>query len=163
MTPGRRTRHPPPDPQEAIPQDVQDKVAAEMVAAFARAAGVPQAAMPRVAFQRCQLWGAALPLNTPGVECVLDPLSRVGICGDWLSGSSMQAAAVSGIALADAFAGLRGKAGPAELEPFSIGLRSPFKQLAAPGGQAAAKATPPAGAMMTTEIGQFPAAAAAVQ
>ncbi len=56
---------------------------------------------------RSQLWGAALPLNTPGVECIYDPLSRVGVCGDWLMGSSMQAAVVSGIALAQRIAAAR--------------------------------------------------------
>lgn len=57
-----------------------------------------------------QLWGAALPLNTPGTPCILDPDSRVGVCGDWLSGGSLQAAAVSGITLARQIAG-RGRAG----------------------------------------------------
>lgn len=35
---------------------------------------------------RVQLWGAALPLNSPKVPCILDPAARVGVCGDWLTG-----------------------------------------------------------------------------
>lgn len=45
--------------------------------------------------------GAALPTNTPGIPCIFDPRGRAGICGDWLLGSSLEAAALSGIALAD--------------------------------------------------------------
>ncbi len=44
--------------------------------------------------------GAALPVNTPGVPCIFDAHARVGICGDWLLGSSLEAAALSGMALA---------------------------------------------------------------
>jgi hypothetical protein len=56
--------------------------------------------LPGVAFWKAQLWGAALPLNTPGVPFVYDSQARVGICGDWLTGASMQSAAVSGAQLA---------------------------------------------------------------
>lgn len=45
--------------------------------------------------------GAALPKNTPNVPCIFDPLGRAGICGDWLLGSSVQSAALSGMALAN--------------------------------------------------------------
>lgn len=45
--------------------------------------------------------GAALPTNTPGIPCIFDPRGRAGICGDWLLGSSLEAAALSGMALAD--------------------------------------------------------------
>lgn len=45
--------------------------------------------------------GAALPTNTPGIPCIFDPHGRAGICGDWLLGSSLEAAALSGIALAN--------------------------------------------------------------
>ncbi|GLC50732.1 hypothetical protein PLESTB_000425900 [Pleodorina starrii] len=130
-------------PQEAIPSEVADKVANEMIAAFRQAATGAAAAAgggggggsgrreggsgaaarwPRPVFTRVQLWGAALPLNTPGVPCILDPESRVGVCGDWLSGGSLQAAAISGITLARNIAGLRGKSGPNELSAFRLGL-----------------------------------------
>ncbi|KXZ45236.1 hypothetical protein GPECTOR_57g526 [Gonium pectorale] len=101
-------------PQEAIPAEVADKVSREMLEAF-----------------RAALWGAALPLNTPGVPCILDPDSRVGVCGDWLSGGSLQSAAVSGMELARQIAGLRGVSGGSALEPFRRGLEAPFAPLRA--------------------------------
>ena len=45
--------------------------------------------------------GAALPTNTPDVPCIFDPHGRAGICGDWLLGSSLEAAVLSGISLAE--------------------------------------------------------------
>lgn len=45
--------------------------------------------------------GAALPMNTPGIPCIFDPHGRAGICGDWLLGSSLESAALSGMALAN--------------------------------------------------------------
>jgi hypothetical protein len=45
--------------------------------------------------------GAALPKNTPNVPCIFDPHGRAGICGDWLLGSSVESAALSGMALAN--------------------------------------------------------------
>ncbi len=85
------TNHPQPPsnrhvqvPQEAIPRDVADKVANEMIQEFRGllAKGAPRGgarggSFPRPVFTRVQLWGAALPLNTPGVPCILDPDSRV--------------------------------------------------------------------------------------
>ena len=40
-------------------------------------------------------------MNTPGVPCIFDPLGRAGICGDWLTGSSIEAAILSGTSLAN--------------------------------------------------------------
>ncbi|GIL48091.1 hypothetical protein Vafri_4787 [Volvox africanus] len=131
-------------PQEAIPADVADKIAGEMLAAFRQAtsgtaSSSPAAGRwPRPVFTRVQLWGAALPLNTPGLPYILDPDSRVGVCGDWLMGGSLQAAAVSGISLARKIAGLRGKSGPEQLAPFRLGLNTQFTPL------------------RTTDIGEFP-------
>lgn len=45
--------------------------------------------------------GAALPTNTPSIPCIFDPHGRAGICGDWLLGSSLECAALSGMALAN--------------------------------------------------------------
>lgn len=42
-----------------------------------------------------------MPKNTPNVPCIFDPLGRAGICGDWLLGSSVESAALSGMALAN--------------------------------------------------------------
>lgn len=69
----------------------------EMLAAFERALGLPHGGLPPVAFTKTQLWGAALPLNTPRVPCIWDPAGRAGVCGDWVAeGGSLQAAALSG-------------------------------------------------------------------
>jgi hypothetical protein len=91
--------------------------------------------------RRTQLWGAALPLNSPGVECIYDPLSRVGVCGDWLLGSSMEAAAVSGIALAQRIAAARDTP-VAQQAGLALGLEEAFRPL-----------------LQAEAIGQFPAAA----
>lgn len=40
-------------------------------------------------------------MNTPGVSCIFDPLGRAGICGDWLTGLSIEAAVLSGTSLAN--------------------------------------------------------------
>lgn len=45
--------------------------------------------------------GAALPVNSPNVPCIFDPQGRAGICGDWLLGSSLESAALSGLAMAN--------------------------------------------------------------
>lgn len=45
--------------------------------------------------------GAALPTNKPGIPCIFDPHGRAGICGDWLLGSSLESAALSGMTLAN--------------------------------------------------------------
>jgi hypothetical protein len=51
-------------------------------------------------FNRTQLWGAANPTNAPGVPFIFDADARVGMCGDWLLGSSVQSACLSGLAMA---------------------------------------------------------------
>lgn len=69
----------------------------------------------------------ALPLNSPRVECILDARSRVGVAGDWVMGSSMEAAAVSGVALAQRLAALRGVPVPQqEGSSHDLGLRDAF-------------------------------------
>ena len=73
------------------------QVQERMLAAFQAVAQTP---LPTMAFCKSQLWGAALPVNSPGVPYVYDSAGRVGICGDWLSGASMEAAALSGRELA---------------------------------------------------------------
>lgn len=64
-----------------------------MLADFGAAVGAG-GRLPAPLFWRVQMWGAALP--TTALEgkpsCVWDPAGRVGICGDWLSGASMQCA-----------------------------------------------------------------------
>lgn len=91
-------------------------------------------------------WGAGLPINTPAEECILDPTSRVGVAGDWCAGSSMQAAAISGMALADRLAALRGQEPDSSgAQSCGIGLTSPVLPLPKAGGN--------------KEIGQFPGVA----
>lgn len=65
------------------------------------AQGHPSGRLPEVAFCHMQLWGAALPRRTVGAPCIYDGHGRVGICGDWLLGSSMEAAALSGKGMAE--------------------------------------------------------------
>lgn len=80
-----------------MPAEVAERVTREMLAAFERALGLPQGGLPPAVFTKTQLWGAALPLNTPRVPCIWDPVGRAGVCGDWVAeGGSLQAAALSG-------------------------------------------------------------------
>ena len=111
-------------PQETIPDDVQVKIADEMLRAFERALSAP---LPKPVFFRCQLWGAAVPLNSPGVDCIFDAEARVGVAGDWCSGAMVQHAALSGVELARKIVRLRDGASAAEL---NVGLSEPFRLLA---------------------------------
>nr|XP_043618462.1 renalase isoform X2 [Erigeron canadensis] len=88
-------------PQENIPSATAEKVKELMLAGVETALGLPTASLKRPIYTRVQLWGAALPTNTPGIPCIFDPLGRAGICGDWLLGSSLEAAAISGVSLAN--------------------------------------------------------------
>lgn len=129
-------------PQEAVPPEVAQRVTAELLAAFARSLGRTCSSLPPVAYSRVQLWGAALPQNSPGVPCILDPASRVGVCGDWLLGSSMEAAVLSGMALADQISLLAGQP-PKAVAGLAVGLHTPFQRI------------------QGEEMGQFPEASAA--
>jgi hypothetical protein len=102
--------------------------------------------LPKAVFTKVQLWGAALPLNSPQVPCILDPVARVGVCGDWLLGASIQSAWLSGQALADRLAALRG-ADAAAAQALATGLQDRFVPVQAASGSAAA------------EIGEFPGCA----
>ncbi|KAI8462978.1 MAG: hypothetical protein J3K34DRAFT_527354 [Monoraphidium minutum] len=137
-------------PQEAVPQAVAERVRDEMLAALGKALG---AQLPQPLAYRCQLWGAALPTNALAAPCILDPAARFGVCGDWLAppggaaaaAASLQAAALSGLALAERLAALRGAAG-AERDALAVGLHEPFAPVANPdiGGFPGAKAPPAA-------------------
>ncbi|KAL6989457.1 hypothetical protein U1Q18_015206 [Sarracenia purpurea var. burkii] len=94
---GKRTKV----PQENIPAATAEKVKQAMLEGVENALGIPKSLLKKPFYTRLQLWGAALPTNTPGVPCIFDPYGRAGICGDWLLGSSLEAAALSGIALAN--------------------------------------------------------------
>jgi predicted NAD/FAD-dependent oxidoreductase len=118
-------------PQEAIPADVAARVTAEMLTAFASALGVR--ALPATTLTRAQLWGAALPTNTPNVPVIFDGAARVAMCGDWLLGASAEAAAVSGRAAGDAIAAAvaASHAGAGSLEHLSAGLTARFVPIGA--------------------------------
>ncbi|GAY56011.1 hypothetical protein CUMW_168530 [Citrus unshiu] len=72
--------------------------------------------------------GAALPTNTPSIPCIFDPHGRAGICGDWLLGSSVESAALSGMALANHIADYLGSDG-VRPEEFAVGLHNDFQSL----------------------------------
>lgn len=85
-------------PQENIPNATAERVKRDMLKGVETALAL-QFKSPF--YTKLQLWGAALPTNTPSVPCIFDPHGRAGICGDWLIGSSVQAAVLSGVSLAD--------------------------------------------------------------
>ncbi|KAH9699140.1 hypothetical protein KPL71_024230 [Citrus sinensis] len=72
--------------------------------------------------------GAALPTNTPSIPCIFDPHGRAGICGNWLLGSSVESAALSGMALANHIADYLGSGG-VRPEEFAVGLHNEFQLL----------------------------------
>ncbi|KAG2630484.1 renalase-like isoform X2 [Panicum virgatum] len=88
-------------PQENIPKVTAEKVKEDMLGGVEHALGLAKGSFQQPIYTRVQLWGAALPMNTPGVPCIFDPLGRAGICGDWLTGSSIEAAILSGTSLAN--------------------------------------------------------------
>ncbi|KAL5566307.1 hypothetical protein UlMin_029471 [Ulmus minor] len=115
-------------PQENIPTATAEKVKAGMLEGVEVALGLAKGSLQRPFYTRVQLWGAALPTNTPGIPFIFDPLGRAGICGDWLLGSSLESAALSGMALANHIADYFGSPGfdPAE---FAAGLHQEFQPL----------------------------------
>ena len=117
-------------PQEAVPADVAQRVTADMLDALSKALGKP---LPPTSFTRTQLWGAALPTNTPRVAAIFDGAARVAMCGDWLTGASMQDAALSGQAAADAIAAAvaDSHAGRDSLAHLSVGLNARFVPISA--------------------------------
>lgn len=91
---GRQTKV----PQENIPNATAERVKRDMLKGVETALG-SQFKPPF--YTKLQLWGAALPTNTPSTPCIFDPRGRAGICGDWLTGSSVQEAVLSGVSLGD--------------------------------------------------------------
>ncbi|XP_014492093.1 uncharacterized protein LOC106754576 [Vigna radiata var. radiata] len=115
-------------PQENIPSATAAKVKAGMLEGVESALGLPKGSLPKPSYTRLQLWGAALPTNTPGVPCIFDPFGRAGICGDWLLGSNIEAAVLSGIALANHIADYFQSPGT-NAEEFAVGLNHDFQPL----------------------------------
>ncbi|GJR65425.1 putative FAD/NAD(P)-binding oxidoreductase family protein [Tanacetum coccineum] len=115
-------------PQENIPSVTAEKVKELMLSGVENALGLPTSSLQTPIYSRVQLWGAALPTNTPGIPCIFDPLGRAGICGDWLLGSSLEAAALSGIALGNHTADYL-RSGGTRPDEFAVGLHDDFKPL----------------------------------
>ena len=103
-------------------------VKAGMLEGVESALGLSKGSLPKPLYTRLQLWGAALPTNTPGVPCIFDPFGRAGICGDWLLGSKIEAAVLSGIALANHIADYFQSPGTDPGE-FAVGLNNEFQPL----------------------------------
>ncbi|CAI0433942.1 unnamed protein product [Linum tenue] len=115
-------------PQESIPCETAEKVKESMLEGVEAALGMEKGQLQRPSYTKLQLWGAALPTNSPGIPCIFDPQGRAGICGDWLLGSNMESAALSGIALANHIGNYLETGGetPAAAEEFGIGLTTDF-------------------------------------
>ncbi|KAJ4719689.1 FAD/NAD(P)-binding oxidoreductase family protein [Melia azedarach] len=112
-------------PQENIPTATAEKVKTGMLQGVEAALGLPNCSLQKPIYTRVQLWGAALPTNTPGIPCIFDPHGRAGICGDWLSDSSLESAALSGLALANHIADYL-ESGGVHPEEFAVGLHNEF-------------------------------------
>ncbi|KAG6550079.1 hypothetical protein Mapa_008035 [Marchantia paleacea] len=115
-------------PQESIPHAKAEKVTRDMLLGVETALGLSEGSLPAPVYSRLQLWGAALPTNTPEIPCIFDAQGRVGICGDWLLGSSLEAAALSGMALAEHIANYRDQ-GDQNPEEFSVGLQKLYNSV----------------------------------
>ncbi|WCJ43863.1 FAD/NAD(P)-binding oxidoreductase family protein [Euphorbia peplus] len=108
-------------PQENVPSVTAEKVKKEMLEGVEAALGLAKGSIQSPSYTRVQLWGAALPGNSCGVPCIFDPKGRAGICGDWLLGSNVESAALSGMALANHIADYIASGGNRP-EEFAMGL-----------------------------------------
>ncbi|XP_044482882.1 renalase [Mangifera indica] len=115
-------------PQENIPTATAEKVKTGMLEGVEAALGLPRCSLQKPLYTRVQLWGAALPTNTPSIPCIFDPHGRAGICGDWLLGSSLECAALSGMALANHIVDYLQSGGVCP-EEFAVGLHNEFQPL----------------------------------
>ncbi|KAI9084869.1 hypothetical protein K1719_033275 [Acacia pycnantha] len=115
-------------PQENIPTATATRVKAGMLEGVEAALGLSRGSLQKPFYTRLQLWGAALPTNTLGIPCIFDPYGRAGVCGDWLLGSSIEAAALSGMAMANHIADYFQHDGVDPSE-FAIGLEQEFQPL----------------------------------
>ncbi|XP_021742198.1 uncharacterized protein LOC110708380 isoform X1 [Chenopodium quinoa] len=115
-------------PQENIPSVTAEKVTTQMLEGVEIALGLPKGSLKKPSYTKVQLWGAALPTNTPGTPCIFDPQGRVGICGDWLLGSSLEDAALSGMSMASHIADYFRSDGT-HAEDYAIGLHNEFQRI----------------------------------
>ncbi|MEO0820580.1 MAG: FAD-dependent oxidoreductase [Pseudomonadota bacterium] len=71
-------------------------LAAALIAAFAEAAGP----LPPERYRAGHRWRYALTARPAGQPCLWDPALRLGLCGDWCLGDTVEHAVLSGRALA---------------------------------------------------------------
>lgn len=125
-------------PQEAVPAAKSQQVIQDLLTAFHQSVSSSSSKeeeqqcipLPPVVFSRAQLWGAALPLNSPYVPCIWDGKGRVGICGDWVAGrGSVESAVLSGMAVADEISKCRGMGGRDMAVSGSVGLYAEFHKI----------------------------------
>jgi predicted NAD/FAD-dependent oxidoreductase len=119
-------------PQEAVPAAKSEQVIQDLLTAFQQTLSSQDHLypLPPVLFSRAQLWGAALPLNSPYVPCIWDGRGRVGICGDWVAGrGSVESAVLSGIAVAEEISKCRGLTGRDMTVSSSVGLDAEFHKI----------------------------------
>jgi predicted NAD/FAD-dependent oxidoreductase len=76
-----------------------EEIAPALLAAFA---AVVPGALPLPTYQAAHRWRHALVERPLGEPCVWDPALRLGLCGDWCLGPRVEAAYLSGTALAAA-------------------------------------------------------------
>lgn len=57
--------------------------------------------LPRASYLAAHRWRHALVERPLGEPCMWDPVSRLGLCGDWCLGPRVEAAFLSGLALAE--------------------------------------------------------------
>jgi renalase len=106
--PGRAAReawmvHATPEWSERHRHDSPDLASAHLLAAFGEALGVP---IPRPSLSRARCWPQAVVVDPAGRDCVLDEVLRLGACGDWCLGPRVEAAFISGLAMAERVAPL---------------------------------------------------------
>ena len=78
-----------------------EETAPLLLAAFAAAIGIDLPAPSHLSAHR---WRYALVERPLGESCIWDPALRLGLCGDWCLGPRVEAAYLSGRALAAALA-----------------------------------------------------------
>eukprot|EP00897_Mesotaenium_endlicherianum_P003972 jgi/Mesen1/3602/ME000020S03132 len=140
-------------PQESIPVARAERVTADMLRGMEEALGLEPSSLPKPIYHRLisdiseplsserqlvNVWrpregqegvlGAALPLNAPGVDCIFDPIGRVGICGDWLLAPCVEGAVLSGMAMAKHIAKFRDECDE-NPEDFAVGLDTKFAKV----------------------------------
>ncbi|GMH40713.1 hypothetical protein BSKO_08617 [Bryopsis sp. KO-2023] len=113
-------------PQEFVPPLKDVEVKSLLMKAFEKAVGRE---LPKPCFQKAQLWGAAVPMNTLETPegCCFDAQANVGICGDWLVSPSVEGCIVSGHAMAEKIA-----SHASGNDQSSVGLDATFKICSTP-------------------------------